>query len=255
MANLDTNYHAHYYPDLGVTLKRFYIGPDAEYLGTVARWKREIDELYNQMPHPEFWRNLKLEVWDMAHPDLLNGASPTLKDYDLKTPGYQTAVGLHFGGERIALGYFKERGIEYSIKALSHEVGHWYADQAGYGSNTWWGREFRGLFNEIRPHQTENEHEDFAEVYRAILGSNQCRGYFSDDKAFYPTDSLKTLIKCALPIADRARYLNISSLKVMGTWVKLTVKTGFWPLERTQYFAVTQNWDWFEWTGSKWKQL
>lgn len=273
MANLNTNCHVHFYPDLEVTLKRFYCGDSntQDQLGTIHFWKKYIDELYAQMPFKELWRNLVLEIWHMDHPDLLilsrDKKIPTLLDFKVDVPGYQTAVGLHFGNERIALGVFptgwdkhnpndylpvNTANLIYTAKAMSHEIGHWYFEESKFFHRS---NEIQKIMNNLyienKYTQTANISENAAEEYRAIFGSDDVRGFFSDNKPYTPTNKLRTLIKIGYMLNGVLSNKNFSNFVMHDTWCEW-IEYGFWywnPRKR----ALTQNWQLFEQIDGKWK--
>ena len=267
MANLNTKYHVHYFPDLGVTLKRFYIWEEDE-LGSPYFWKEYLQQLYDQMPFKELWNNLKIEIWHMDHPDLLKlmkKGAPTLLDFRINVPGMQVATGLYFGKEKIALAVFPPKwrshnpsnpipvsqdSIIYTAKTLSHEIGHWYFDQSGFFTDkTLIGRILTDEYMKNKMNQTENVHENAAEEYRLILGTDNVRGTFSDNKRAVAPEKLKALIKMGYMLYTNNKRKNVFDFKLHNTWCEW--KEWHWFTVKKR--ALTQNWDRFEWRDNGWR--
>lgn len=270
MANLNAKYHTHIYPDLGITLKRFYCGASPDELGRVDFWKQSIDEMYAKMPCPDLWKNLTIEIWHMDHPDLLEAGKVTLADYDPNTPGCQVAAGLYFGNERLALGVFPEgwqapqpnnpRQVnDYNAwktrNVLPHEIGHWYFDQSGMNKGGTshiqkildWNWE-----NVIRIKQIPNTHEEAAEFYRAMFGTSDTIGRFSDNKPFVPGEKKKSFVKMIYMLYGTLKNTYIRSFQLHDTWCEW--EEGYWWWEQKKR-ALTSNWDLFEWRDNGWRQL
>jgi hypothetical protein len=256
MADLQTQkYHKHIFPDLNITLKRFYTRESPDKVGTLEMWKEGLDDLYNQMPFPDFWKDMVLEIWDMKSPDLISKTNATLLDFDLHTPGNQTAAGLYFNGDskRLALGVFS--GNYFGARdTMSHEIGHMYGDisdlfegKAGISTIlTKW-------FEDNRPHQTSNLHEDFAETYRAILGGVQSRGTFSDRKKYTPPPEMYTFMRTAFWLAANLKNTIVSDFSIKGSYCQWLEWYKFgWVQYPRKWYALTNNWDKFAWENGKW---
>ena len=262
MADLTQKYHIHTIPWYEVILKRFYIGDDPNSVGTVDFWKYAIMQLYDQMPFPTLWKGIEMEIWDMNCPDLINSTKATLLDYDLSQSGNQSAVGLYFGNKRLALGIYHNIDriygdhLDYSRQALPHEFGHLYADMCGFTkdiSNI--EKELTQQFRNLRPHQSENEHEDYAETYRAILGTDVVRNKFSDGKIYYYNPTIKTLLKCSYWLSQNLKDKFISDFTLFDGWCRWTQYERSWWNTITTYYALTENWDQFKWDGSTWHMI
>jgi len=279
MADLNQSYHVHIYPDMGITLKRFYID-DPDELGTVEYWKKAIDELYAKMPFPNLWKDLKLELWHMDHPDLLNAAIVQLDDFNLKKDGAQVAAGLHYGNERIALALFSDewrarwkpdpenhgtpaqKDIDYARSVLSHEVGHWYAREADLfelSSKSYIQKTTRGLFIELYNgddrYDEDNHIEKFAEAYRATLGSKEVVGTLGNGNLYEPSASFFTLMKQIYWLNRNLRNKNISNFQLKGNYSQWLETSGLWFLPTKTWYALTRNWEKFKWVDGKWKSI
>lgn len=250
----------------GVNLIRNSIGHPDE-LGSPAFWQVEWDQLYAQMPFPTLHGNTRFEVWHMNHPDLAKAINkPNLLDYDTVKDGCQVAAGLYLGGQkRLQIGVFPDNWqsnqtspstITEANRAkakgvLSHEFGHLYADQCGLFSNrNQISAELTRCFRALRPRQTENEHEDFAEVYRAVCGVDSARGYFSDNKRAVMYPELMTLIRAAFWLSGNLANQSISDLAFTGDYA--TWSTSGWWLSKTYYRVHAKTYQWERWTGSAW---
>lgn len=274
MANLSQKYHRYIYPDLDIRLNRYYTGDTPDDVGTVGLWKEPLDQMYAQLPFPMFWKGLELEVWHMGCPDLINTGKVTLLDYQLDVPGYQTAVGLYTGNKKIAVGVFVDGwqpgvpcdkdpswdNLIYTRNALSHEIGHMHADFIDYNEsgNSQIAQQMTILFNNLRPNQTSNVGEDYAETFRAILGADKLRGYFSDNKPFTPSPQLNTLIRCAYWLNSNLSGKIVKNLKLNDGWCQwdqMEVVSWMWPFYRTDYMALTNNWELFKAIDGKWVKV
>lgn len=204
----------------GVTLTRYFVGA-ADEVGNPAFWQQPLDQMYAQHPFPAFWAPLRLHVWHMDHPwqdEMSARGQYCLQDYAPQTPGWQVADGLNVG-DNIDLGIRPDGwqpgdtpamyrplldSAKLSIrKSLSHEVGHYHQGKCRYGQSDDIARHITASFRALRPHQAagDNEYEDWAEVFRALMGADDCRGFFSDGKPFTPDPELFALMKCAYWLA------------------------------------------------------
>lgn len=264
MTSLPEKYQRH---DInhGVSLKRFFISSnlesvDAE-LGSVEFWSGKINELYSRLPFRELWEGVTLNVINNSHPDLellKSQGVVTVKDFDLNTPGNQTAVGLYWGNDskRMDVNIFPERGFFWSANVLSHEFGHMIQDLSGIFEDkddiqklmTQW-------FRENRPHQAagDNEHEDFAEVFRALCGFKVHQNKFSDDKVYDPPKGMKTLVRCCYNLAKILKNKKITDLNFHDWWCQWREwERVLWFIWVPKDKAMTDQWDTFTWNGSSW---
>lgn len=255
----------------GVILIRFNVGPDINEVGTLSFWTEILHQLYAQMPFPSLWNKLKLSVWHMDHStldEMFRQGRACLQDYDTATPGYQVAVGLYTGNGELAIAIFPanwqadytgparpltEDARIYGRKVWSHEAGHFYFDQSNYGKFlddisrilTQW-------FRANRPKQTENEHEDGAEVYRAVCGSEDVRGTFSDDKPFTPKPELRSFIRCMFWMAANLRGCWVQSVTPGTSGVMYQIWVGLgWEWR----WVSADDWHSEKWTGTAWKRI
>jgi hypothetical protein len=271
MSNLTQKYHKHIFPDLNISLSRFYVGGTPDEVGSVSFWKEAIDQLYAQLPFPEFWKSFELEIWHMGSPDLIKHDSVTLLDYDKSVAGYQTAAGLFFGNKKLALGVFypgwqpgvpsasipSTDDLKNARKVISHEIGHAYSDMSNlFKDHSKIANTLSTTFERLRPNQTQNVHEDFAETYRACLGTDECRGTFSDGKLFMPSPALNTLMRCCFMLSRNLENKNWSNLKFNDSWCQWEqVEFSIWPFYSTRYYALTVNWEMFIWENNTWKKI
>jgi hypothetical protein len=226
-------------------ITRNYVNAPEE-LGTAAQWADIIKQLYTQMPFPELWRPLKIEIWNMQRRD----GNP-LHNYDGKG---NTATGLTWPGQNlIQLARFEgPNGIQNALKTLSHEAGHYYADRCGFDGKTAIQRTLTGLFYAMRPHQTEPEPEDFAECYRAILGADNVRYTFSDNKAFTASERLTTLFKTWFWLVGNVGNAGVSNFSIPGNYCQWLQTDSLFSY---QWLAVDQNWVKYKWNGQSWLQI
>jgi len=213
----------------GALLTRWYMG-NADECGTVAFWQEHISQLYAQMPFPDLWRRVKLNVWHMDHPEQDNRVQRgqwCLEDYQPGTPGYQVADGLTATEIDLALfpdgwqpGVYTgparpltDEARNHSRLALSHEFGHFHQFACRYDGSDDIAKHIKRCFQQLRPHQAagDNEYEDWAETYRAILGADPCRGFFSDNKPFKPSPELYSLLRCAYWLQSNLANLPVQN--------------------------------------------
>lgn len=246
----------------GITLIRHpLINPDE--LGTAAQWQREIDGLFGQLPFPDYWKGLQLSIWHMSHPDLQKNL-PNLRDYDTNTPGCQVASGLYYGGKRLDLGVFPDRwspteagpttlteaNRQAALRTLSHEIGHMHHDVCGFtaGRNAV-GNEITRLFRSLRPNQTGSEYEDWAETYRAVMGADGVRGFFSDNKPFTPQPALLAFMKGAYWLSAALAGKAVHSMSAAAGYVQWGERVWWWD----NWFRLNvSTWQVEKWTGTTW---
>jgi len=263
MPNLNQKYHTYTIPWYGVILKRFYVGDTPDEVGTIEFWSEPVRQLFDQVPFLYLWSGLELEIWHMGSPDLVSTTQQTLLDYDLSVPGYQVAAGLTFGKKRIALGIFPDGwsptggGTDHLTEtnrvtarnAISHEYGHFLRFASDMDRETSIGSELRREWGVLRPNQTTNTHEDFAETVRACLGVPGAKGTFSDGKGFIPSPKLLTFIKTVYWLGVNLALRPVSGLTIFDTYVR------WFRTDENKYYALTSNWDQFVWDGAKWVRL
>jgi len=270
-----SKYAAHYISH-GVVLHRFYIGESPDELGTAAFWDAHIKELYDQLPFPEYWSGLDLQVWHMDSPkldEMRASGEVNLEDYDLKTSGCQIAAGLFFSKDRLDLGVFPEgykpeavspnkltvTNLLNARKTLSHEAGHFHAMMCGaFDTGAYIRKEITRVFREqlqalSLAGQFGNEGEAWAEFYKSMLGAVECRGSFSDGKPFNPPRSLYLLFKTAYWLQGNLNQRVIDGFTVAENlvwWQDYSITypiPGFPQLKSNGWFAVDQNWTKYKW--------
>jgi len=268
MANLDhQKYHKHIFPDLSLTLKRFYVGDTPDDLGTVPFWKSVIAGMYSQMPKPSLWSGVEIEIWDTKSPDLINFKNSKIQhllDYDPQLPGDQGAAELYFMGnsKKIALAcplpnpWDTIDPVGWCAKNLSHGFGHLYHDICGFSdaeSNGGVYDHLTSLFEQYRPRQAQNIHEDFAEVYRASFGHRGTLGYFSDNQPFTASPELYTLLENAYDLSSLLEGVDVSDMALHSSgWVTWTQWTWKWWWKDRTYKAMKHG-DVFTYTNEGWK--
>jgi hypothetical protein len=260
-----------------ITLKRYYVGDSPDEVGSVAEWSDILWTLYTAMPFPDLWRGLTVIGWHMDHPlldeqtrqNILN-----LQDYSTEA-GYQVASGLFWNRERLELGFFPanwrpEDGPQVRpitaeqraacLSALDHESGHFHAFACGaFQTGTLIQRELTRLFRAYKPAQAENEHECWAEVFRAFFGAPGRRGFFSDNKP-YPASGapqLYTLMTCAYWLQSWLNGVDFTDLQVAGSWPDRLMwqrwKVGWWGVRTSEgWFSVDRTWRQSKWDGANW---
>ena len=197
----------------GVILHRYYIGISPDEVGSISFWDQAVRELYAQINIPFMWEGLNLHIWHMGHPELDKRRAlgeVTLEDYDLSKEGNQVAAGLFWDKSRLELGVFppnylptavafypvEDSARAFAKRTLSHEVGHYYSMLCGYQRNAnYIQTRITEEFNNLRPNHAHNSEEDFAEVFRALFGIDEVRGYFSDNVSYKAPEKLYTLMK------------------------------------------------------------
>lgn len=251
--------------NFGVTLTRCNYGPDSNECGAVSFWQQALDQLYAQMCFPGLFKPLAIWVWHMDHEDQDRMAAAhqyCLEDYDPNTPGYQVADGLT--GGRMDLGLFPdgwqaeytgplrpitEAARQHARKAMSHEFGHWHQWQCRYGGSDDVAKLITQRFHELRPHQAENEYEDWAECYRALLGADECRGFYSDDKPCTARPEVRALLRTAYWLQSNLANLKITDFNVQSDGVVYRALFG----TAWKWRFIDHNWVSQEWDGTKWK--
>lgn len=264
MPNLNQKYHLYTIHWYGVILKRFYVGDSPDEVGTIEFWSEPVRQLFDQMPFAQLWNGLELEIWHMCSPDLVTQNKQTLLDYDLSKPGCQSAVGLTFGKKKICLGVYPEGFMpgysdnpvdvtesnrQCTRKALSHEFGHLLHFGADLDAANTIGQEMRREWDVLRPRQAANTHEDWAECCRALFGTSDVRGTFSDGKPFVPTPRLFTFLKVAYWLGVNLSSRPVNDLTVFDTFVR------WYRTDESKYYALTSNWEQFAWNGTGWNRV
>lgn len=263
MADLSVQkYDVYEIPDLEVTIARYYVEDSPDSVGTIEEIEKCVRDHFKKMPFKLLWQGSRFEFWDKRSPDLISSRNVTLLDYDLHKEGNQTAAGLYFSADskRVALLVNNElhringlTPVEFALDTFSHEFGHLYGDLCGFferGSKI--EELLTDLFNDIRPRQTANPSEDFAETYRALRGGPSTIGTFSDGKEANLSDELDTLVRCAYWLSGNLRNESgLESLELFPRWCTYTIRTEYpWYYfkapTRTAY-ALTNNWDKFVW--------
>ena len=209
------------------------------------------------MSFPELWNGGILEIWSSKRPDL----PPLLKDVYPNKQGLQPALGLTTMGnaKKIQLQVIHSEtadNIRVAKEALDHEFGHYYCDLCEIGENK------QGIyklltdeFERIRPHQGANFYEDFAEVYRAILGFDSHKNKFSDNKTYNPPLVMKTYLKTAYWLSQTLAYNDVYDLKFFNGWCRWKQKQGLWWWSSYTEYALTEHWDRFINKNGKWEQI
>ncbi|MGV3526563.1 MAG: hypothetical protein ACO1RX_20260 [Candidatus Sericytochromatia bacterium] len=254
------------------SLTRYPMGHPDE-LGALSFWNQTLQQMYGQHPFPAFMDELDLILYHMDHPELDRMTAQrlaNLQDFDTNAPGCQTAAGLYHHKDRLELGLFPyswqadytgpARGIPESSrlaarKTLCHEAGHFHADLCRFKHNDDdISRLLTNQFLNLRPHKAagDNEDEDWAEVFRAILGSDETRGMFSDGQPFSPTAELRSLMRCAYWLAGNLRGCWVANLTpgAGGCMFQLWVGLGW----RWRWVSA-EDWHSEEWTGSSWVRI
>lgn len=253
----------------GIVLHRFFVDY-ADQLGTVPFWEQSFKDLYNQMPFPDLWNGLDVWVWDMRHPqlpqDTLNKVS-NLLDYDVNTPGYQVAAGLFTSKDKLELavfpigwtpdkpwgGTFSDSTVLYARNTMSHEVGHFYANQGGYETGTSYiEKKLTELFNTFVPADFQNKKgEYFAECYRGACGDRNALGKFSDGKIFYRAGGLFTLMKTWYWLVGNLKNKFIDNIQLFEDRIEWDeyeyVQRWFmwypyWTMVKTGRYSINQFW-------------
>lgn len=240
--------HVYTFADYGITLHRIYVHHPDE-LGTLARWETAIRALFWQLPFKDYWQGTVIKGFNLSAPE----TPQQLVDYDRETPGFQTAAGLDVPGKELWISFFPEgwkpgsapsgnipiATIDQRISTLSHELGHQYAEYSGFKvDKTPFQRCLTQLFRVCRPDQASNEDECWAEVYRALMGADNVRGYFSDGKPFY-SQSCRAILRTAWYLNYTLGNRTIWNLTTYGDWVQWCEYGLFWV---TQYYRINANW-------------
>ncbi|MEZ0374919.1 MAG: hypothetical protein ACAI44_37885 [Candidatus Sericytochromatia bacterium] len=258
--------------NFGATITRYGMtSPDD--VGPVSDFVADQNELYALMPFPSLHGQVRMGVVHMDHErqdQLVAMKKPCLLDYDVVKPDYQGAAGLTGdleGEENLNLGMYPvpftpvytgpvrpltDANRLAGRRCLSHEFGHFYAWQCRIGTRT---DDVAILltqrFSELRPHQAENEAEDFAECYRAILGVNACRGTFSDGKPYSPSPELRSLLTCAFWLAANLAGKAVHDLNPAAGGVMYQFLDGWvW-----RWRWISNAWQSQQWDGAKWVNI
>lgn len=266
-----------FYLNSGAKLILFTLGPETE-CGTLEQWQNKFDGLFGQNPYPDLFKYFTLGAYNMDHPNLdwmTANRVPCLQDYDVNQPGNQVAAGLFKGIQNnigiLDIGFFPDNwtadysgparpisaaSIQSGLNVTDHEFGHYVAARSRMlgSANDDISKKQTASFRSLRPHQAaaDNEDEDFAESYRAINGSDECRGKFSDNKPFSPTPELRSMIRGCYALSANLAGCWIANYTPSMGGVMYQVWIGFgwkWRWLNTESFTSQ------EWDGSKWKSI
>lgn len=234
-------------------IRHYYSTPDE--LGTATYWRDAVNNLGNQMPFGDYWRNLRLHIWHMDHPDLRLASAPPLLDADPATPGYQCLSGVHTDPGVIHLPVFPngfdparptgkpltETNRLATRQVFSHEAGHMYSHFVGYarsGKTVW--AEITRHFDSKRPYKGHNKYEDWAECYRYFHGADDVRGTFSDGTRFNPSAELVTLFKAAYWLSVVCASSIVQNMSISPGWVQWYQPAGFLSPAQFRALAIDQ---------------
>ena len=185
-----------------------------------------------------------------------------LIDYDRATPGFQTADGLDVAGPEVWISFYPPgfrpgdapkpippENVIQRMNAVDHELGHQHGAYCGIWSGTSAIQKLlTERFKAMMPGQASNEWEDYAECYRALLGSDECRGFFSNNKP-YNNESLRALFRGAWYISRALSGKMVTDLSAAGKYVQWCE---WWYVWRTWYRLDTERWQVEKWTNSGW---
>lgn len=239
-----------------IHLTRWHCGPSPDELGSLPFWRPRLEQLYRAAPFKALFDELQFEVWHMDHPELDRQTQQkliNLQDFDPGRAGYQTAAGLHDtpGGtanglavSRIRLGMFPNGWHADSAPTvpapiteaerlriagvLPHEFGHRMHNVLRYGGDPFTvpagaGGQFWAhgtlLFNGLRPRTGHNPSEDFAEVWRACMGTDETMGRFSNGAAYANTRMTSLLRWWAWAVFNLSGN-QIDQVRVGEGWVE-----------------------------------
>ena len=254
-------------PELGVTIERHFVQNSPDSVGDLRTWVSAVWDLFYRIPFYSLWKGTLIRIFDMKSPELdemIARGEANLKDYDPNTSGNQTAAGLYYGGDskRLDIGvwtdsiYKDSTPVDWSSKVLSHEFGHLYHDLCqindGHDANTIEAY-LSGWFEDNRPRQTENISEDFAETYRAVLGIESTRGFFSDNKPYDYPQSMYTFLKTAYALSGYLKNKRISNISIHNNYVQYReTKQLFW-YTWDEWYAYTTSFRLYKWKNGGWE--
>ncbi|PKL79073.1 MAG: hypothetical protein CVV27_02400 [Candidatus Melainabacteria bacterium HGW-Melainabacteria-1] len=259
----------------GGTLVRKHVGPSPDELGAPAFWAEPIHQMYAQHPFQAYQQGRRITAWHMDHPELDSMTAAkiaNLQDFDPNVPGCQVAAGLCWPdppeSKGIEMGvfpagwqpeytgparYISEQARRDARKTYSHEEGHRY-----FGKSRTWRNEddisrlSTQRFLELRPRQAGSEFEDAAEVYRAVMGSDECRGYYSDGTTASISPELRSLVRCLFWLSANLKGAWVASLVPGPAGCMYQLWVGFgWEWR----WVSASDWHTEKWTGSAWVRI
>lgn len=253
----------------GITFNRDSAGLPADAVGTPEFWEQPFHEMYAQHPFQAFWKALTLTVRHIdskAIQEEINQGIANEEDFDPNKPGYQRAAGLYKGLSKglyipirpYAVGEYPRpvslADLIRSRGVVDHESGHFHDDMSRAWSNADdITRLSESVFMAIRPGQGQNKVEDWAECFRAVFGSDDARGKFSDNS---PADSitpeLHSFMRCVwwLSVALKDRWVVSLVPKSTGVMYQTWVGLGW----RWRWVSA-QDWHVEEHNGSGWVRI
>lgn len=244
----------------GVTLNRYpALTVPIDSMGTVEFWNVPIHQIYAQMPYKALFNGLDKNIWDEKNNTLeqvkAQQKEPCLLDYDINTPGNQRAVGLHWSNQnRIDLLVAANWSLIKARAVFSHEFGHRYQHMCRLllmGTETSSARRaLRTLWDTLRPHQGHNTWEDWAEVCRAVFGSDEARGTFSDGKPANISGKLRSLIRGAFWFSFIKE--DVTDVQLGDFYIQWKHWTS-WVTYEYRYFN-TENFTQYIWQNGQWQQ-
>lgn len=208
----------------GVILYRFYTGDSPDQVGTAAFWDQAVKELYQQNPFPDYWQGKVIRVFhgDCPELDRLTASKVVnLQDYRPDLPGCQPAEGLNTGRSMDLMLFppnwtpdgvspfpITQDEFNRTRRDMAHEEGHGYEFACQVLSGQLYvQKELKRLWRSLSPmHAEGGEGESFAEDFRALMGTQETLGSFSDGVRFYPSD------RPALYVLMRAMYWMVKNL-------------------------------------------
>lgn len=175
--------------DFGALLRRNFLGNDPNYLGTATQWAEPIRQIRSRFPkyylYDSLFKGFSVYVWDLLITDDVK---------ELKTLKDNNWSGFHdYGTREIHIAY---RGdLKSTIDTINHEFGHYYSYQCGYEANqNTISREIsRFVNNNFIINSGKHPRENFAEIFRALMGSNAVIGHLSDWKPYNNYEQRKFL--------------------------------------------------------------
>lgn len=260
-----------------IHLTRWHVGPNPDELGGVAFWRPRLEQLYRVAPFRALFDRLQFEVWHMDHPELdaqTKAKLINLKDFDPQNAGNQTVAGLHDtpGGtanglavSRIRLGMFPANWNPDRPAAnpaiteaerlriagcLPHEFGHRMHHVLKYGGDPFTAPAGAGgqfwvhgtlLFNSLRPRTGHNPSEDFAEVWRACMGTDETMGKFSNGAA-YSNARMTALLKWWVWALFNLSGNQIDQVRVGEGWVEWQQLGPVWFPSVETHRLITGSW-------------
>lgn len=265
----------------GVVLHRYYIGQNPDEVGTPAFWDEAIKQLYARHPFPGYWDGLGLHIWHMDCPaldEMRSRGEVCLEDFAPNVAGCQVAAGLFHNKSRLEIGVFPpgysperqsgqpilERDLIAARTVLSHEAGHFHAHMSGYGDrSTYIRRQITDMFNNLLIKsglKLGPPGEAWAEIYRAIMGTDETIGTFSDWKRAQIPGELAYLVKSAYWLQGNLAGKIIGQLEISDrfiSWEEFRVETRFFisQLVSVGLYGLSDNWELMRWYGQKWQKI